>query len=223
MKFQGLGVGCALLLAGGTAAADEPHRATVRGFYAGLDVGRSRLEAQHSVLFFGPDADRRSASDTGLRLRAGYQFSRYFALEAGYADFGELDLSGVPYSCPVGAPAPCTYNLKSKTRGPLMKAVVTWPFADRWNLDARFGGLYAEVSTSEVDPDIAGSRRHYSDSSLGFSYGVGLRYEISPQWNLSVDWQQFDQVDLGLGFRGGASFYDLGSSALTSLGVTYRF
>jgi opacity protein-like surface antigen len=209
-------MGCACLALAGAAAA--------QGFYVGADAGSSKLEADESDQFLGPDTGRRSESDTGFRARFGYRFSRFFAAELGYVDFGELTVTDAPYACPQGVPATtCTFNLTSSTRGPVITFVASWPFAARWSLDGRVGALHAEVDTSSFDPEIAASRRHSSESNTALQYGLGLRFELGEHADVSLDWARFDQIGLGLGLGGDATFFDLGSSQLTSLGLTYRF
>ncbi len=83
--------------------------------------------------------------------------------------------------------------------------------------------MRARVSTTEQNPTVASTHRHYSDTNVAVLYGAGLSYELSSHTTLSVDWAQFDQVDLGLTLGGSAGVYDLGSSSLTSLGISYRF
>jgi hypothetical protein len=38
-----------------------------------------------------------------------------------------------------------------------------------------------------------------------------------------LNWEQNDQLSVGLALGGGVGFYELGSSSLTSLGLDYRF
>ena len=97
-------------------------------------------------------------------MRFGIQISRYFAVEAGYVDFGEFALRDIPYTCAPQQAGPCTYDLNSKTHGPFANLVVTWPFAERWGLNGRLGGYYADISTSERDPDVPGTERSTSES-----------------------------------------------------------
>jgi OOP family OmpA-OmpF porin len=215
VKSACLWSGCAVLVLSGTALAEGK-------LYAGLDVGRSRLDARTSEQFFGPQAGQKSGNDTGYKIRLGYQFIRYVALEAGYADFGEFSIENIPYFCSP-ASARCSFDVRSKTHGAFINAVGSWPFTDRWALNGRLGGMRAEVSTTEQNPAIASTRRHYSDINTAVFYGAGVSYELSSRATVSLDWAQFDQVDLGLSLGGSAAVYDLGSSSLTSIGISYRF
>ena len=75
------------------------------GWYAGFDVGsaRSDTEIDEHVLF-GDTTARGSGSTTGMRLHAGYQFGRFFALDLAYVDFGQFENHFDPDDCPNGAP-----------------------------------------------------------------------------------------------------------------------
>ena len=192
-------------------------------FYVGLNIGTSRADAHVSQQFFGPNVVTPNGDSTGFQARFGYQFSRFFAVEAGYVDFGQFEINNIPYYCTPGGPATCTYNVRSSMNGPFADFVATWPFAERWALNAHLGAYYASVSTTEGDPDIASSHRHYSDSNTAFHYGAGLSFRVTPKLDVELAWSEFDQISLGLGLGGGAAVYDEGSSTLTSLGVLFRF
>lgn len=209
----------AACLAASTAWAQQPSSK----FYVGLDVGRSMLDASQSQNFFGPEVSRQNGNDVGFKALFGIQVSRYFAVEAGYTDFGSFDAKGIPYNCAVNSPPPCTFNVSASTHGPSTNLVGLWPFAEHWSMSFRGGAQYAQISTTDRDPDIPGSGNKHDDSSWGFLYGVGVNYQVTPRMRLRLDWEQNDQISFGVNLSGGAGVYDLGSSSLTSLGLDYRF
>lgn len=214
--------GVASLLLGLAAHADPADQPRTK-FYVGVDLGYTRLDGAVSPGFFETPSSRPDGRDTGFKALAGIQISRYFAVEAGYTDFGRFTARDVQYSCPVGATPPCTYDVNSSTRGPSTNLVGVWPFSDRWSLKARFGAQHAEITTTQRDPEVAGSTLRNQERSWGFMYGAGLSYKINPHWSASLDWERNDQLSLGLALSGGAGVFELGSSSLTSLGVAYRF
>ena len=68
------------------------------GWYGGINNGQSMADIDHGRISSGllsggftttviNDDDR----DTGYKLYAGYQFKKYFALEAGYFDLGKSE------------------------------------------------------------------------------------------------------------------------------------
>jgi OmpA-OmpF porin, OOP family len=209
----------AMALASGAALAQQPPGK----YYVGLDVGRSWLEATQSATFFGPEVSRQDGHDLGFKALFGIQVSRYFAVEAGYVDFGDFDVQAIPYDCGTGAPPPCTFDVTASTRGPSTNLVGLWPFAEHWSLSFRAGAQYAQISVTERDPDVAGSTEKHDDASWGVLYGAGINYQVTPRLRARLNWERNEQIEFGLGLGGGATVFDLGSSSLTSLGVDYRF
>jgi OOP family OmpA-OmpF porin len=71
-----------------TAVFSAPAAATETGFYIGGGLGISSLDVRD----FEPDyADLRFEDDEfGAKLFAGYRLFKYFAVEAGYTDFGNV-------------------------------------------------------------------------------------------------------------------------------------
>jgi opacity protein-like surface antigen len=213
---------CALAGVCGAAHAQSPGQGIpTRAFYLGFDIGNARLEAD-SNHFFGPDVGRQSGHDTGFKLRLGYQLSRYYAMEIGYVDFGQFTIDGTPYLCPPGVTGPCSFDIRSKTRGPFMNLVFSWPLTDQWGVNARLGAVNARVSTREQSSVVAATSRSAA-TNTALQYGLGVSYELNPRVSLGLDWAQYDQIGLGVGLSGGPAFFDLGSSSLLSLGLTYRF
>lgn len=70
------------------------------GWYGGINNGQSMADIDHGRISSGllsggftttviNDDDR----DTGYKLYGGYQFKKYFALEAGYFDLGKFEFT----------------------------------------------------------------------------------------------------------------------------------
>jgi OOP family OmpA-OmpF porin len=214
---------CSLVGVCGIANAQSAgQRIPTRAFYLGFDIGNASLEAD-SDRYFGSSGGRQSGDDTGFKLRAGYQFSRYFATELGFVDFGQFSIDDTAYQCPPGVPAPCTFDIRSKTRGPFVNVVLTWPLTEQWGLNARLGALNARVSTREQSSVAGEPAGRSSDTNVALQYGLGVSYQLNARFGLGLDWAQYDQIGLGLGIYGGPAVFDLGSSKLLSLGLTYRF
>jgi opacity protein-like surface antigen len=213
----------AVLLSVSALAAPDPGTQPSGKFYVGLDAGSSQLDASLSEQFFGPEISQHTGNDIGYRLRLGVQASRYFAAEIGFIDFGEFALRDIPYACAPQQPGPCTYDINSATQGPFANIVVSWPFAQRWALNGRVGGYYADITTSERDPDVPGTEQEYHDSGIGFSIGAGLSFQINPRMKISADWGKYDLIEFAPTLSGGIGAYDVGSASLASLGFAYRF
>ncbi len=206
------------------ARADEPTARKPPGkFYVGIEAGQSTSDVAVSGIFTGPDVDSRNGRSTGYKIRFGYQFIRYVAVEVGYLDFGSVDINGVEYTCASSQPPPCTYNINSKLHGPLLSGVGTLPMGERWELVARIGWLNASGITTIEDPDVPSSRQRLSDGNIGFNLGIGLRCKITDQLDAELNWERSDQLGFGLGLGGGAAVFNFGTAKLASLGMRYRF
>ena len=95
-----------------------PAMAHAGGWYAGLDAGSVNSDASvNEYGFFGDTTARGNDTATGWRLRGGYQFGRFFALEVAYVDFGDVDYHFDPDDCPFGAPGPCPFDVRSSSHG----------------------------------------------------------------------------------------------------------
>jgi len=212
-------VGGAMLagVAGAAFAQDKPGK-----YYVALDVGQSRIEAGEGG-FLVPIDDIQHGNDVGFKALFGIQVSRYFAVEAGYTQFGSFEAENVPYTCPPGATSPCTYDISARTHGPSTNVVGLWPFAEHWSASIRAGLQYAQTTMRARDPDVPSSAVDHEESSFGFLYGLGLDYQLNPHTRIRLNWEQNDQLSVGLGLGGGVGFYELGSSRLISLGLDYRF
>ena len=143
----------------GAQAADDQAR-----FYAGAGVGQSFV-----------DESGINDEDTAFSAFAGYQFNRYFSLEAGYADFGELEANGTP----VGLEASSAY----------FTAVGSVPFTDRLSGYAKAGVHRWDLDTAL--PGLTGAE----DSGSDPTYGLGLQYRFTDSVALRGEYSRFEIED----------------------------
>ncbi|QNP41890.1 outer membrane beta-barrel protein [Lysobacter solisilvae (ex Woo and Kim 2020)] len=154
-----------LLLSATLGAAAFGANAQDKGFYAGAGVGQSFV-----------DEGAYDDEDTAFSVFGGYQFNRYFGLEAGYADFGKIEPD-------VTGPA-----LEGDTA--YFTAVGTLPITDkfaayakaglhRWNVDTSLPGLVGGDDDSGTDP----------------TYGVGLQYRFTDKVALRGEYSRFEIED----------------------------
>lgn len=140
------------------ASAQEP------GFYAGAGVGQSFV-----------DEGAYDDEDTAFSVFGGYQFNRYFGLEAGYADFGKIEpetagpaLEGdSAYLTAVGS-VPITAHFSAYAKAGF----------HRWNVDTDLPGLTGD-----------------DDSGTDPTYGVGLQYRFSDTVALRGEYSRFEVED----------------------------
>jgi hypothetical protein len=168
----------ALLLAPLPAQADN-------GFVLAGSVGSSTLE--ESFEGFGIDT-----SATAWRFTAGWQFSDYFTLEAGYHDFGEFD-----QRFDLGdAVAIASVEADGYTLG----AALGLPLGDNLTLFARGGAFIweAEARLDKGNFDFPEDANPY--------YGAGADLMVTRRLSLVGDWTRYelDSVEsdvISLGFR----------------------
>lgn len=215
--MKGMWLVAVAMLSGTAFAQDEPSK-----YYVALDVGQSRIEAGQGG-FLVPLEDVQHGNDVGFKATFGIQISRYFGVEAGYTHFGGFRAENVTYTCNQGSPPPCAYDISAGVHGPFTTVDGFWPFARHWSLCARAGVQYAQSSMTAHDPDVVGSKVSSDEDSFGFLYGVGLNYQVNPRMRVRLNWEENDQLSIGLALGGGVGLYQLGSSRLTSLGLDYRF
>src|SRR5690349_1558373 len=197
-----------------------PVTSHAQGWYAGLDVGSARSDATIDEHLLIDDVTARSSdATTGFRLRGGYQFGRFFALEVAYVDFGELKSHFDPVDCPNGTAGPCPFDVRTSLSAIVgtLRGIV--PIGDHWYLDARLGWGKMDVDVNEIGGDGLDS----DDENPVFHYGIGGGYRFDEHWELALDYSEYNQGDFGLGLGGNFGIYDLGESSVTSLVCSYRW
>jgi len=174
-----------------------------RGVYLGASIGQ--VEHKQGCEGVPVSCDQK---DTSWRLFGGYQFNRYIAVEAGYADLGESKASGVLSGVNVNATAEVTaWDVA---------AVGSFPIIDNLFAYGRAGIYYAETEVRATG--TLGSFSATSgdkDTNTGLVLGVGLKYEFLRNFAVRAEYQRYFEVGGG----------DVGESDVDvlSLGLLYRF
>jgi len=197
-----------------------PVMAHGQGFYAGLDVGEARSDAKTSENVLSATTARSSGSSTGFRLRGGYQFGRFVAIEAAYVDLGEIESHFDPDDCPVGAPGSCPLDVRTSSSGLLVSVVGVLPIGEHWYLDARLGWGKIDFELDE----IGGDGLEADEENTAFIYGIGGGYRFNEHCGVVLDYSEYNQEDfLDSALEGDFGVYNLGETSVTSLGVSYRW
>ena len=154
-----------LLLSATLGVAAFSANAQDHGFYAGAGVGQSFVDE-------GPYDDE----DTAFSVFGGYQFNKYFGLEAGYADFGKIEPQGL-------GPA-----LEADTA--YLTAVGTLPITDSFSAYAKAG-----FHNWNLDADLPGVTGNTDDSGTDPTYGVGVQYRFTDNVALRGEYSRFEVED----------------------------
>lgn len=146
----------------GAQAADNP------GFYVGAGAGQSFVDERNY-----------DDEDTAFSVFGGYQFNRYFGLEAGYSDFGKLE--------PKGAGRALEANSAYLT------AIGTVPFTDKFSGYAKAG-----FHRWDLDSALPGLTKSNDDSGNDPTYGLGLQYSFNDKVALRTEYSRFEVEDIDL-------------------------
>jgi len=191
------------------------------GWYLGGNIGKTRSlidDAKTTTDFFGTgygitgmDLDQ---EDTGYKLYAGYDFNKYFALEAGYFDLRTSDTFTAGVAVPGGTQV-STFGGPTKVKGYFLDLVGTAHINDKWAVFARFGGNTAKVDERFTGTgDLSGVNYHSNATDTNIKYGAGIEYSFTPAWAARLEAERYRMQD-GVANKNYVN--------LVSLGVVYRF
>ncbi|HTH94877.1 MAG TPA: outer membrane beta-barrel protein [Rhodocyclaceae bacterium] len=188
-----------------------------QGWYAGVNAGTA-----HSGLS-GGDVDNAFAnqgitSSTGTdkhdgvySLDLGYKFHQNFAVEGGYVDLGRYD-----FNSNVSAPAADTASGNYRVKGWTASAVGILPIQNGFSAYGKLGLVYADTSLNAASNTGATNISSTSKWSTRPLVGLGVSYDITPQWAGKAEWNHYD--GLGNASTGGRTNIDT-----YTLGVAYKF
>ncbi len=180
-------------------------------FYVGGQLGQARgevgsAEMNERMAKLGYDAHAivSGQNRTAWELVGGYQFSDYFALEAGYVDLGEVRtrLSGSPVDIQDYLNSANLVHPRSAD-GYELAVLGRYPFDEKNSVYVR-GGLLFAGSRYQADAQTDFAKRSASGND-GF-IGIGYEYEINDRWDLQVNAQNYHIEDeniklIGIGFH----------------------
>lgn len=196
----GLVVGLVLLCTSLTLAGE-------RGLYIGGSLGGTDYGSS-AVRFDDPPDDNSDGSivpgsgfvdnnDHGWSLSVGYKLGRYFAVEGGWTDLGQVRFQGQTtgggglYECPGGVANPCAVQVTSETDGLFLIGVGILPLG-------KFGllgtlGLYDRKSDFSVEDGSPGEFSGTTDSTETV-YGVGVEYRFDRGPTVRIRWEKYTDI-----------------------------
>jgi OOP family OmpA-OmpF porin len=155
------------------------------GFYAGASIGKANLDDDFDGLEIDDDT-------TAYRLVGGWWLNRYFALEAGYHNFGDFEqsfsINGV------------SNRAKLSADGYTLGVQGSYPITTRVSVFGRAGAFFwdgeAEVNhASQASPE---------ETNPYLSLGIG--YALTDSLSANGDWTRYELEDtnsdvLSIGFQ----------------------
>jgi hypothetical protein len=170
-------VGFGLAVAAPAWSADAPEQ----GWF--LDASVLSVRSSHGEAPFTFDGD-----ETGAALTGGYAFTKHFALQGGYYDFGEHAATDCPAPICIAVPHGDVADLT----GMSLAAVGTWQVAPIVEVFGRVGML---------DWNADFTRSGFEQDDRGWLAGAGVGIFATPRWRINVQYEraEFDLETAGVG------------------------
>jgi OOP family OmpA-OmpF porin len=175
-------------------------------------------------IFFTASQDN-ATTNTSWSMYAGYQFNRYFSLEALYQPLGEYTRSGsnrglvdpnLTHNAGLGTQVSMSISDtdRLKLQGYALTAVGSYPVADYIYLLGKVGAFYWDA-TLERSTTFSSSTLNKTwlskETDSGFSpiFGVGLRIDVSRSLSVRGEWSRISNI--GGGLSTGSSYANITS------------
>ena len=195
---------------GSMAALCASAQQEVGPWYGGVGAGQAKInvdEQRVSDTLFGAGLGSSTVAsderDVAYKLFGGYQFNRYFALEGGWFDLGQVKFNATTQQ-PSG-----TFNGQFKVQGVGLDGVGTYPLVGSLSALGRVGVQFSRT-TDVFSGTEASTLGETNPSHRGTDYkvGFGLQYAFTPSVLLRGEAERYILND-GVGNRAAADTYML--------------
>jgi OOP family OmpA-OmpF porin len=142
------------------------------GGYVGAGAGITTVDVCDDIngAFPGLSCDD---EDTGFKIFGGYKANEHFAIEALWADLGEVSVSG-----PGG-------SLSLSVDGFGAAAVGILPLNEKF-------GLFGKIGMFMWDISGGGLASGASDDGTDIMFGAGVNWNLTQKFGLRAEWERFD-------------------------------
>jgi OOP family OmpA-OmpF porin len=191
-----------------SAAGAYAQSADKSGWYAGFDLGKSRLGAQGSDLdsaFANQGIGTSTSIDrssTAYGMSGGYQFNQNFAVEAALARLGDWSYSASAGSDTIGG--------KYKINAYSLSAVGLYPLTPAWSLYGKAGVAETKVDLSASSASGLTPVSDESKSRAGLLVGAGVKYDIDRTYYARAGWDRYANVGDSTTGKGPVDLYSVG-------------
>lgn len=165
-------------------------------FYFGVGAGTGHLNKSASDLT-GLNNATLDDNDTAWTIRGGWRFNPFAAVEIGYYDFGRYNFHGTA----VGSFVPVDGSAKAHSVGISLVGILP---INQFDLYGRIGYAHSELKFNANGPlgGVANENQRQDEAT----YGVGGRWNITPNWGVFVEWFKNDRISIdsvvgGIDFR----------------------
>jgi hypothetical protein len=171
--------------------------AAEQGLYASIKLGSTDVEAS-----IGDNLDQVLDGDEDSKAyEVGFRFTRFFAIQAGYHDLGNIPGFGSP--CPDGEICPAVVvPIEADTKAYSLAAVPQLPLGRRLSVFGKIGlvAWEADVEAVEGFEDVV---EDFDDEEI--IYGVGVRLALLGPLEIFGEWESIgsdiETVSFGLTFQ----------------------
>lgn len=178
-------------------------------YYGGLSVGQSQATIDEQRITAGLLSGGLTTSsmtlddtDTAYKLFGGYQFNRYFAIEAGFFGLGKFGFTS--NTVPTG-----TLNGQIKLQGVNLDLVGAWPLGERLSVIGRVGAQGARArDTFHGTGAVSLVNGNPSKSEINYKLGLGLQYEITPSLFVRGEAERY-RINDAVGNHGDINVYSV--------------
>lgn len=193
-------------------------------WYVSADIGAAKQGI--SEFTFGRPVAPQDRKSSAFRVRGGYQFVRFFALEASYVNLGSYS-TRVDMDCSPAPQVQCIPDFRTEMD---MQAfglfgVGILPIGDRLAFRATVGFSAREKHTHQI-PDGAQDYTRNSHAVLP-GWGVGAGFAVTKKLDVYAEWNKYEGEGGGHPFPTGEMSSPgkiaEGDIAVFSMGVRWRF
>lgn len=149
----------------------------IPGWYIGIGIGQSKAKGACDGVS-GPGITCKE-TDTAGKILGGYQLSKNFALELGYADLGQAKAT-------FSGSGDATIG----TKGFEFTGIGMLPIGDRFSLLARAGLFHWNVDAKD-GTGLVGSA---SASGTDLTFGFGVKFDFTKDFAIRGEWQRYKDV-----------------------------
>ena len=153
-------------------------------FYIGGGAGTGHLNKSASDLT-GLNNATLDDNDTTWTVRGGWRFSPFAAVEIGYYDFGRYKFQGTA----VGSFVPVDGSARAQSVGISLVGILP---INQFDLYGRIGYAHSELKFNANGPlgGVANENQRQDEAT----YGVGGRWNFTPNWGVFVEWIKNDRI-----------------------------
>lgn len=147
------------------------------------------------------------ATDNAWKAYVGYQFSPYFALEAGYVDLGSLDGDFSTGYSEQGASISTSANIHGSITGVELVGILSAPLGDVFSVYAKAGVFVWQADlegAAQANANIGGFVANDSDSvddsdnGADLTWGGGARANLGRNVRVRADYAKYEVIDTSL-------------------------